>query len=75
MPNHRSISCGPWDLLGVSPAGAALPDPQGYAAVLTVEASDEPHGVKLNLLLHQDLFCCRRLTQQLSFFINREFDL
>ena len=65
-----------WSLtfLGVSPAGAALLDAQGYAAVLTVEASDEPHGV-LILLFHQDLFCCRRLTQQLSFSSTENLDL
>ncbi|XDC76153.1 hypothetical protein R6Z07F_007326 [Ovis aries] len=57
---------------GVSPAGAALLDAQGYAAVLTVEASDEPHGV-LNFALSSRFVLLQEANTTIKLFINREF--
>ncbi|XP_075693474.1 adhesion G-protein coupled receptor V1 [Rhinoderma darwinii] len=57
---------------GVSGPGAAIIDEQGYEAVLTVEASDEPHG-----LIRFAPFSRTVLTQEanktIQLFINREF--
>lgn len=63
-----------WSLtfLGVPPAGIALLDAQGYAAVLTVEASDEPHGV-LNFALSSRFVLLQEANITIQLFINREF--
>lgn len=58
--------------LGVLPAGVALLDVQGYAAVLTVEASDEPHGV-LNFALSSRFILLQEANTTIQLFINREF--
>lgn len=58
--------------LGVPPAGMALLDTQGYAAVLTVEASDEPHGV-LNFALSSRFVLLQEADMTIQLFINREF--
>ncbi|XP_058430567.1 adhesion G-protein coupled receptor V1 isoform X1 [Marmota monax] len=57
---------------GVPPAGIALLDTQGYAAVLTVEASDEPHGV-LNFALSSRFVLLQEANITIQLFINREF--
>uniref|UniRef100_A0A8C2V3T1 Adhesion G-protein coupled receptor V1 n=1 Tax=Chinchilla lanigera TaxID=34839 RepID=A0A8C2V3T1_CHILA len=57
---------------GVPPAGMALLDTQGYAAVLTVEASDEPHGV-LNFALSSRFVLLQEANVTVQLFINREF--
>nr|XP_011757031.1 G-protein coupled receptor 98 isoform X6 [Macaca nemestrina] len=57
---------------GVPPAGIALLDAQGYAAVLTVEASDEPHGV-LNFALPSRFVLLQEANITIQLFINREF--
>uniref|UniRef100_A0A8C0C9F3 Adhesion G-protein coupled receptor V1 n=1 Tax=Balaenoptera musculus TaxID=9771 RepID=A0A8C0C9F3_BALMU len=57
---------------GVPPAGTALLDAQGYAAVLTVEASDEPHGV-LNFALSSRFVLLQEANMTIQLFINREF--
>ncbi|XP_035296369.1 adhesion G-protein coupled receptor V1 isoform X3 [Cricetulus griseus] len=57
---------------GVLPAGVALLDAQGYAAVLTVEASDEPHGV-LNFALSSRFVLLQEANVTIQLFINREF--
>ncbi|XP_058583158.1 adhesion G-protein coupled receptor V1 isoform X6 [Neofelis nebulosa] len=57
---------------GVPPAGIALLDAQGYAAVLTVEASDEPHGV-LNFALSSRFVLLQEANMTVQLFINREF--
>ncbi|KAM9694992.1 adhesion G-protein coupled receptor V1 [Trichechus inunguis] len=57
---------------GVPPAGMALLDSQGYAAVLTVEASDEPHGV-LNFALSSRFILVEEANVTIQLFINREF--
>ncbi|KAM6225436.1 adhesion G-protein coupled receptor V1 [Rhynchocyon petersi] len=57
---------------GVPAAGMALLDPQGYAAVLTVEASDEPHGI-LNFALSSRFISVEEANVTIQLFINREF--
>ncbi|XP_054994600.1 adhesion G-protein coupled receptor V1 [Sorex araneus] len=57
---------------GVPQAGIALLDAQGYAAVLTVEASDEPHGV-LNFALSSRFVLLQEANTTIQLFINREF--
>ncbi|XP_039111424.1 adhesion G-protein coupled receptor V1 [Hyaena hyaena] len=57
---------------GVPPAGIALLDAQGYAAVLTVEASDEPHGV-LNFALSSRFVLLQEANMTVQLFISREF--
>uniref|UniRef100_H0X6E5 Adhesion G-protein coupled receptor V1 n=1 Tax=Otolemur garnettii TaxID=30611 RepID=H0X6E5_OTOGA len=57
---------------GVQPAGVALLDAQGYAAVLTVDASDEPHGV-LNFALSSRFVLLQEANVTIQLFINREF--
>ncbi|KAM5298193.1 adhesion G-protein coupled receptor V1 [Ctenodactylus gundi] len=57
---------------GVPPAGVALLEAQGYAAVLTVEASDEPHGV-LNFALSSRFVLLQEANTTIQLFINREF--
>ncbi|XP_066038594.1 adhesion G-protein coupled receptor V1 [Chamaea fasciata] len=57
---------------GVSPSGAAVLDSQGYEAVLTVEASDEPHGV-LNFASPSRVVLLPEENKTVQLFINREF--
>ncbi|XP_015282612.1 PREDICTED: G-protein coupled receptor 98 [Gekko japonicus] len=57
---------------GVSSAGAAVLDNQGYEAVLTVEASDEPHGV-LNFASSSRVVLVQEENKTVQLFINREF--
>ncbi|NXY21530.1 GPR98 protein, partial [Atrichornis clamosus] len=57
---------------GVSPSGAAILDSQGYEAVLTVEASDEPHGV-LNFASPSRVVLLPEENKTVQLFINREF--
>ncbi|NXK95299.1 GPR98 protein, partial [Formicarius rufipectus] len=57
---------------GVSPSGAAVLDSQGYEAVLTVEASDEPHGV-LNFAFPSRVVLIPEENKTVQLFINREF--
>ncbi|GAB0206124.1 adhesion G-protein coupled receptor V1 [Grus japonensis] len=57
---------------GVSPSGAAVLDSQGYEAVLTVEASDEPHGV-LNFASPSRVVLIPEENKTVPLFINREF--
>uniref|UniRef100_U3K352 Adhesion G-protein coupled receptor V1 n=1 Tax=Ficedula albicollis TaxID=59894 RepID=U3K352_FICAL len=57
---------------GVSPAGAAVLDSQGYEAVLTVEASDEPHGL-LNFASPSRVVLLPEENKTVQLFINREF--
>ncbi|NXX79900.1 GPR98 protein, partial [Urocolius indicus] len=57
---------------GVSSSGAAILDSQGYEAVLTVEASDEPHGV-LNFASPSRVVLIPEENKTIQLFINREF--
>ncbi|XP_027733793.1 adhesion G-protein coupled receptor V1 isoform X6 [Empidonax traillii] len=57
---------------GVSSSGAAILDSQGYEAVLTVEASDEPHGV-LNFASPSRVVLLPEENKTVQLFINREF--
>lgn len=57
---------------GVSSSGAAVLDSQGYEAVLTVEASDEPHGV-LNFASPSRVVLIPEENKTVQLFINREF--
>ncbi|XP_058512174.1 adhesion G-protein coupled receptor V1 [Ochotona princeps] len=57
---------------GVLPAGMALLDAQGYTAALTVEASDEPHGV-VNFALASRFLLLQEANVTIQLFINREF--
>ncbi|XP_031463513.1 adhesion G-protein coupled receptor V1-like, partial [Phasianus colchicus] len=57
---------------GVPPTGAAVLDSQGYEAVLTVEASDEPHGV-LNFASTSRVVLSPEENKTIQLFINREF--
>ncbi|XP_054843539.1 adhesion G-protein coupled receptor V1 [Eublepharis macularius] len=57
---------------GVSSAGAAVLDNQGYEAVLTIEASDEPHGV-LNFASSSRVVLVQEENKTVQLFINREF--
>ncbi|KAM9251115.1 adhesion G-protein coupled receptor V1 [Cariama cristata] len=57
---------------GVSSSGAAVLDSQGYEAVLTVEASDEPHGV-LNFASPSRVVLMPEENKTVQLFINREF--
>ncbi|NXG74231.1 GPR98 protein, partial [Baryphthengus martii] len=56
----------------VPPSGAAVLDSQGYEAVLTVEASDEPHGV-LNFASPSRVVLIPEENKTVQLFINREF--
>lgn len=47
-------------------------DNQGYEAVLTVEASDEPHGV-LNFASSSRVVLVQEENTTVQLFINREF--
>ncbi|XP_030367415.1 adhesion G-protein coupled receptor V1 [Strigops habroptila] len=57
---------------GVSSSGAAVLDSQGYEAVLTVEASDEPHGI-LNFASPSRVVLMPEENETVQLFINREF--
>ncbi|XP_069912554.1 adhesion G-protein coupled receptor V1 [Oryctolagus cuniculus] len=57
---------------GVPAAGTALLDAQGYVAALTVEASDEPHGV-VNFALSSRFLLVQEANVTIQLFINREF--
>ncbi|XP_039767131.1 adhesion G-protein coupled receptor V1 [Ornithorhynchus anatinus] len=57
---------------GTSSAGMAILDSQGYEAVLTVEASDEPHGV-LNFAPSSRMVFVQEANRTVQLFINREF--
>ncbi|XP_032062639.1 adhesion G-protein coupled receptor V1 [Aythya fuligula] len=57
---------------GVSSTGAAVLDSQGYEAVLTVEASDEPHGI-LNFASTSRVVLIPEENKTIQLFINREF--
>ncbi|XP_060091684.1 adhesion G-protein coupled receptor V1 isoform X2 [Heteronotia binoei] len=57
---------------GVSSAGGAVLDNQGYEAILTVEASDEPHGV-LNFASSSRVVLVQEENKTVQLFINREF--
>ncbi|XP_069736689.1 adhesion G-protein coupled receptor V1, partial [Phaenicophaeus curvirostris] len=57
---------------GVASSGAAVLDSQGYEAVLTVEASDEPHGV-LNFASPSRVVLTQEENKTVQLFINREF--
>lgn len=52
--------------------GAAVLDSQGYEAVLTIEASDEPHGV-LNFASSSRMVLIQEANKTIQLFINREF--
>lgn len=49
-------------------------DNQGYEAVLTIEASDEPHGV-LNFASSSRVVLVQEENKTIQLFINREFGL
>uniref|UniRef100_A0A8C5UHL5 Adhesion G-protein coupled receptor V1 n=1 Tax=Malurus cyaneus samueli TaxID=2593467 RepID=A0A8C5UHL5_9PASS len=57
---------------GVSPSGAAVLDSQGYEAILTVEASDEPHGI-LNFASPSRVVLLPEENKTVQLFISREF--
>uniref|UniRef100_A0A8C5LUA9 Adhesion G protein-coupled receptor V1 n=1 Tax=Leptobrachium leishanense TaxID=445787 RepID=A0A8C5LUA9_9ANUR len=57
---------------GVSGSGAAALDKQGYEAILTVEASDEPHGV-LNFAPSSRMVVTEEGNKTIQLFINREY--
>uniref|UniRef100_A0ABM5FTD0 Adhesion G-protein coupled receptor V1 isoform X1 n=1 Tax=Pogona vitticeps TaxID=103695 RepID=A0ABM5FTD0_9SAUR len=57
---------------GVISTGAAVLDSQGDEAVLTVEASDEPHGV-LNFASSSRVVLVQEGNYTIQLFINREF--
>ncbi|NWY04075.1 GPR98 protein, partial [Nothoprocta ornata] len=57
---------------GVASTGAAALDSQGYEAVLTVEASDEPHGI-LNFASTSREVIIPEENKTIQLFINREF--
>ncbi|CAH2297028.1 G- coupled receptor 98 [Pelobates cultripes] len=56
----------------ISGTGAAALDKQGYEAVLTVEASDEPHGV-LNFAPSSRIVFTEERNKTIQLFINREY--
>uniref|UniRef100_K7FWY2 Adhesion G protein-coupled receptor V1 n=1 Tax=Pelodiscus sinensis TaxID=13735 RepID=K7FWY2_PELSI len=57
---------------GVSSMGAAVLDSQGYEAVLTIEASDEPHGV-LKFASSSRMVLTQEANKTIQLFISREF--
>ncbi|XP_069819007.1 adhesion G-protein coupled receptor V1 isoform X3 [Dendropsophus ebraccatus] len=57
---------------GISGPGAAVLDEQGYEAVLTVEASDEPHGL-LNFAPSSRTVFTQEANKTIQLFINREY--
>ncbi|KAK9408413.1 G-protein coupled receptor 98 [Crotalus adamanteus] len=57
---------------GVTSTGSAILDHQGYEAVLTVEASDEPYGI-LNFASSSRTVLVQEENKTIQLFINREF--
>lgn len=57
---------------GIPSTGAAVLDSQGYEAILTVEASDEPHGV-LNFASSSRIVLVQEGNKTIQLFINREY--
>ncbi|XP_078413685.1 adhesion G-protein coupled receptor V1 [Cetorhinus maximus] len=57
---------------GVPSTGAAIIDSQGYEAVLTVEASDEPHGV-VKFALSSQTVSIQEGNKTIQLFVSREF--
>ncbi|XP_040275580.1 adhesion G-protein coupled receptor V1 [Bufo bufo] len=57
---------------GISGPGEAVLDEQGYEAVLTVEASDEPHGL-LNFAPSSRTVLTQEANKTIQLFINREY--
>uniref|UniRef100_A0A8C5REZ8 Adhesion G protein-coupled receptor V1 n=1 Tax=Laticauda laticaudata TaxID=8630 RepID=A0A8C5REZ8_LATLA len=57
---------------GVTSTGIAILDHQGYEAVLTVEASDEPYGI-LNFASSSRIVLVQEENKTIQLFINREF--
>ncbi|KAM4707152.1 adhesion G-protein coupled receptor V1 [Discoglossus pictus] len=57
---------------GISGAGAAILDKQGYEAVLTVEASDEPHGL-INFAPSSRIVLTQEGNKTIQLFVNREY--
>ncbi|XP_039203973.1 adhesion G-protein coupled receptor V1 isoform X4 [Crotalus tigris] len=57
---------------GVTSTGSAILDHQGYEAVLTVEASDEPYGI-LNFASSSRTVLVQEENKMIQLFINREF--
>ncbi|XP_053146642.1 adhesion G-protein coupled receptor V1 isoform X4 [Hemicordylus capensis] len=57
---------------GFTSTGAAVLDSQGYEAVLTVEASDEPHGI-LSFASSSKVVLVQEGNKTIPLFINREF--
>ncbi|XP_073534717.1 adhesion G-protein coupled receptor V1 isoform X1 [Phyllobates terribilis] len=57
---------------GISGPGAAVLDEQGYEAVLTVEASDEPHGL-LSFAPSSRIMITQEANKTIQLFINREY--
>ncbi|KAG9488005.1 hypothetical protein GDO78_007684 [Eleutherodactylus coqui] len=57
---------------GMSGPSAAVLDEQGYEAVLTVEASDEPHGL-INFAPSSRIVLTQEANKTIQLFINREY--
>ncbi|KAM5191785.1 adhesion G-protein coupled receptor V1 [Mantella aurantiaca] len=57
---------------GISGPGEAILDNQGFEAVLTIEASDEPHGL-LNFAPSSRLVITQEANKTIQLFINREY--
>ncbi|KAM8960806.1 adhesion G-protein coupled receptor V1 [Pelodytes ibericus] len=57
---------------GISGTGAAALDKQGYEAVLTVEASDEPHGI-ISFAPSSRIILTEEGNKTVQLFINREY--
>ncbi|KAM3940659.1 adhesion G-protein coupled receptor V1 isoform 2-T2 [Leptodactylus fuscus] len=57
---------------GITGPGAAVLDEQGYEAVLTVEASDEPHGL-LSFAPSSRTVLTQEANKTIQLFINREY--
>ncbi|XP_067885769.1 adhesion G-protein coupled receptor V1 [Heterodontus francisci] len=57
---------------GVTSTGAAIINSQGYEAVLTVEASDEPHGV-VKFALSSQTVSIQEGNKTIQLFVNRQF--
>ena len=58
--------------LGVSATGAAALDPQGSTASITVQASDEPHGV-FSFAQGSDFVITQEGDITLQLFVERKF--
>ncbi|XP_051876623.1 adhesion G-protein coupled receptor V1 [Pristis pectinata] len=57
---------------GIPPTGAAALDSQGYKAILTVEASDDPHGI-VTFALSSRSVSVEEGNKAIHLFISREF--